>query len=120
MIIMSAYRAELTTKQNEARHTRLRVDIRSIGGEMVDATGYYKGIQEGSLVVTGLGPESLQVVARKYNQESILVVGANSDASLLFDDGSTYELGKFRQVSESDVEGKDAYTIVEGRFYIAE
>lgn len=91
--------------------------LRAMGlGDFVWCKGVYNGVSEDSFAVFFNSLEqrlAIQSMARRHNQESILVVDSNRDAELVFFDGTPrIKLGHFRAVPKSVAIENGSYTYV--------
>jgi hypothetical protein len=126
VIIFSAFRSELSDAVNDARHSKA-IELLSFNGiRSKQVQGVYKGISEAS-IVTVIGNDAqrdlVMQVAREYNQESILILDADTRNARLYylDNGQSESIGTFQVVSESEAKSRDAYTYdsSQGYYYVA-
>ena len=106
----------------------LERDLLKSGFEFKKVKGVYKGVSEDSFLVsvvdTPLEEAALKILARDFNQESILYVDGNRNATLIFVDfnNESKQLlkGKFqavpdhvaKQLENTTFDGKDYYAVV--------
>lgn len=119
VIILSANQNDNRHERNRQLHEILKACLDDCGFKYNEATGVYKGNEEASLVVlvnSEVQIETLKEFAFKsFNQESILYQDANQEAYLLYQDGTTEQLGVLQEVT--DVKGLDNYTVMNGKYY---
>jgi uncharacterized protein DUF3293 len=74
----------LTPDENEARLATLRADVDGRGLAYLEGTGHIPGEawREKCLLVRGIGDEDAAQIARRYEQNSIVVARANGPAVL--------------------------------------
>lgn len=117
LVILSAERVEHDRRENRRRTRKLEKRLLSNNFNIMPALGMYKGVSERSIVVLTKHFEEMLDVAGDYQQESILVVNEHNSASLIYHDGRSENLGTFVEIPLADIEGLDAYTIVNCRAY---
>lgn len=87
-----------------------------------ECIGMYKGVKEYSYKVPykeGHDFALVKELARKFNQESILVVTGNEDAFLYYiESGKTQPLGTWTNVSEDEANSNNNWTYCDGQYYI--
>ncbi len=86
------------------------------------AVGCYKDKEETSLVIELNDTQLLAPfieLAKKYHQESILYV-ENNKASLVFCESTSMDtIGRWSEVSKDDALKSDAFTYLNGHYYLA-
>lgn len=117
-IFISACRG---TDQDQVRTDKLRKYINSFKMSFEEVEGCYKGQTEKSFKVK-LDPSNtdrlidLMIIAEYFKQESIMRVQDSGDAELIYIDSKQVEyIGKFQEVES--IEGLDAYSVIDGKFY---
>lgn len=130
-IILSAELSECSTHENEQRTSELRGRLHSLlVGNLIagyrQVQGCYKGSVEQSYLVTlrddGLNMGiSLALLAKEYEQESILMIRPTGTTTLIFMNGDVCELGYWQPIELVSGYGKmpDSYTIDGGVAYHA-
>jgi lipopolysaccharide export LptBFGC system permease protein LptF len=121
VVILSATKNGDSVENTNFRTKTLRGILGDLRLPFSEATGVYKGQTETSFVVVisdNFDIDTLKAVAFKnFDQESILVQDANQEAYLIFNDGTTQNLGRLEQVSEEQARKLDNYTILNNNFY---
>lgn len=85
--------------------------------------GVYKGVSELSYIIeVDDNLDDIQALANKYNQECILYLDNQREASLIHSDGKKEYIGSFRSASKQLAQTKDNYTFnpKTGVYYIVE
>jgi len=74
----------LTREENEARLEALRAELRARGCRWLEGAGYIPGEswREECLLVSGIDPGEADELARRHDQNSILVVPAKAEVTL--------------------------------------
>lgn len=83
-----------------------------------EVMGSYKGTTENSVMLSGNHKtlQSARDLGRIYGQESILVIQDDDSAALHYlKTGKVEPIGTFQQVDT--VDGLDAYSVIDGKFY---
>ena len=105
-IVMSAYIPEASDTINQERHQQLKWILNSGSYQYKEVEGCYKDTKELALLVHVQSPtdlDSLIMTAGNFLQESVLLVGSDKQASLLYlEDSSTVQLGILREVSPDE------------------
>lgn len=121
--IISAEREELTKEQNLFRTEQLKQMLIKNKIQYTVAQGCYKGQTEIAFVCIAYYQEQAETIKllafTHFKQESVLYIDSNGEASLDYATGYTQMLGGFRQVTESQALASDAYSKVDGRYYLA-
>jgi hypothetical protein len=127
--MLTSWRQNLSKKQNLARFTALKNQIRGLGLGFNVLTGHWRECQdpgvsyedcpedelidavEPSLFVTGITLETASQLGNEYEQDAIVYAGPETKGltSLVFKDGSTVSLGKFSPSSIAQ-----AYSVLKG------
>lgn len=121
-LFLSAHRPEFTSHANNLRNEALKQDLENLYLRQVqDVKGCYKGIVEDSFaVIIGNSKASVGDVlelAKKYDQESILLETMTEDCYLIYMNGDAPEMiGGMFQVDKPN-DGED-YSIIDGKFYV--
>lgn len=122
VVILSAETLNATVEGNRQRTETLRGCLQDCNMNFSQAVGVYKGKEETSFVVVVRDEEEIEALKGfaflNFNQESILLQDANQEAYLVFNDGETQRLGRLEQVSKEVATKEDAYTILNGQYYI--
>lgn len=90
----------------------LREDLEQAGLRFAAVQGMYKGVAENSFAVILPGIvawHTVQALAGRYDQESVLLVNVDRSAALHYADGRIEALGTWTTVDS--IEGLDAYTV---------
>jgi len=101
-------------------------DIRELsflGLKFKSGRGSYKGINNPSYLVLIKSVEDLRAVlklASRHSQESILLVDTDRSCELVYINSTIRtELGKWTEVLKHEVKGVEAFTQIDGRYFIA-
>lgn len=127
-IVVSCDRSENTPEVATSRRDTFEHQIRALGHAFIPVTGKYKGLPERAFLV--LAPdtateENIFRLARRYGQESVLLVDANRYATLAFlnpDVGgpAVKELkgiGFWREVTREEAGLQAGFTYADGRYF---
>lgn len=120
-IILSAELSTLGTSENIMRSFDLMQWLELSGFKFGQSKGCYKGTTERSYVVlvnTQDDINRLQSIAAKYNQDSILLKDANGLAHLMYGNGTEEVLGRMVGVNKSEALKQDAWTELNGQYFI--
>src|SRR5512142_919510 len=121
--VLSSDRPGLHPAALWARRVQLILGAHALGLSYRVCHGCYKGDHEQSLLIENSGMDAAAYVlssAANYNQESILIVGADGRAALFYIQSVTVEnIGTWAAVSEREAKRADGFTFdtVSGRFY---
>lgn len=121
-LFLSAHREFFSESENAARNEALKQDLENLYLRQVqDVKGCYKGVVEDSFaVIIGNSKASVGDVlelAKKYDQESVLLETMTEDCYLIYMNGNAPEMiGGMFQVDKPN-ENED-YSIIEGKFYV--
>ena len=117
--IISAERFNLSVEDNNVRTFGLIKEMLRLGLSFTAVKGVYKGTAEKSFIVFAHGMPDGWIMAtmRGLDQESILAVGDNMDASLVYADGSIESIGTF-QHHKGALDNLEAYTLVAGQAFV--
>jgi len=124
-LFLSAHRPEFTSHANNLRNEALKQDLVNLGVRQVqDVKGCYKGIVEDSFAVLKGDVETKAIfeLARKYQQESVLLETITEECFLVFINGNDKEghsmesIGGMFQVDKPN--DNEDYSIIEGKFYV--
>jgi hypothetical protein len=119
-LFLSAHRPEYTSHANSLRNEALKQDLVSLGVRQVqDVIGCYKGIVEDSFAVLKGDVEAKAIfeLARKYQQESVLLETMTGVCYLVYANGDIVEeIGGMFQVDKPN--DNEDYSIIEGKFYV--
>lgn len=111
------------TGNDESRRTWFEHKLVQLYFSFRRVTGSYKGKPEVSylvLIESETQRAALLRLAKAFKQESVLFVDANGYAALFDADGTHLaEVGKWQVVTEEVAAANDAYTFVDGNYYIA-
>lgn len=123
-VIFSVERAGLPPEVNQYNNARTRRFLEVMGATFIEIKGVYKGIPEVSFMVfhTNVYLERLlKEKAKEAKQESILHIDSNNQAYLEFFNGEkNMELGRWNEVSKDYAEKQKSYSIIQGRYFLAE
>lgn len=121
-VFLSAFNSGLDFQQNLTAHRQLRevlYDRMLLLGQVSNVFGRYNGTDELSFRVSNLDDDAANILAevafKEFYQESILVVESDGSAYLRYQNGYIKPLGIMTQVDS--VEGLDAYSEVDDKFY---
>jgi hypothetical protein len=120
VIILSAFRKDLTDTQNMQRHTELESSLGKLKFANKVVVGCYKGVKELSYVIpyNDVAEELVLIsLGEHFNQECVLKLDDNRNASLLYTNGSQEPLGHFHPITEKDALERDNYTFSDGIYY---
>ena len=121
VIILSANQNDNRHERNRQLHENLKACLSDCGLRFKEATGAYKGQTEDSVVVLVNNETDIQTVKdfafKSFNQESVLYQDSNQEAYLLYQNGTTEQLGRLEQVNPKEVETLENYTVMDGRVY---
>lgn len=117
--IISAERFNLSVEDNKARTLGLVKEMLRLGLGFTSVKGVYKGTAEQSFIVyaNGLPKGWIMAIMRGLDQESILSVGDNMDANLVYADGSIESIGTFQR-HYGELDALEAYTLVAGQAWV--
>lgn len=118
-VFISGFRKDFKLVENAVAHADLQYSLRSVSSTgFVECEGVYKGTKELSYVghVYDLFTvAALLGIAKRYKQESILVVDWEDNAFLFYTDGTMEYIGRMYSQklmgNELDI-GQDSYTII--------
>lgn len=121
-IILSAELDTLTELENNRRTANLASCLRELNLNHKVIEGCYKGSTEISFLVTFKNEDEYNTIKDfglvNFSQDSILVRNYKGEASLVYGNGNTVSLGKFKQVSEEEATKQDAFSKVDGNYWI--
>jgi len=113
-IIMSAERFDASMGQNSIATDELRAALASSNYSFKEVLGMYKGVSETSFFVeynNGGALADLNSLASFYDQESILHLDEDRNASLVYcDSDEETKVGLFQAIDKSEAFKLDAYT----------
>ena len=117
--IVSAERFNLSVEDNKARTLGLVKEMLRLGLSFTAVKGVYKGTAEQSFIVDAHGMPDGWIMAtmRGLDQESILAVGDNMDANLVYADGSIESIGTFQR-HDGALDALEAYTLIAGQAWV--
>ena len=115
--IVSAWKDNRSKAENEKATKELEHHIKSLGYGYSRTKGVWKGGEEPSRVVVGMTKDQAVKIATKFDQESVLYVGPETDlhAVLISQDGSEEDKGLFHPQKEGD-----SYTKVGHKTFVFE
>ena len=122
VIIISAELSSLPESVNKSR-TKLLEDLLNVNSiPYKKSIGCYKGCTENSFVCAPKTLEQIEQLgnfAKVFDQESVLLRANTGDVYLCFNNGDKLRLGdNLVSVPESKAKSQDAYTFVDGRYYV--
>ena len=121
VVILSAELSTNTFEGNRQRTTTLEAMLQDIKLPFSKALGVYEGSEESSFVVVVKDELDIEVLRdfafKNFGQESILIQDANQEAYLLYQDGTTQQLGRLVQVSKEVAQNNGNYTLVNDQYY---
>jgi hypothetical protein len=122
VVILSAETGNATFEGNRQRTENLESCLADLNLSFKRGTGVYKGVQEVSFVVIVNNETDIQVLRdfafKSFGQESILHVDSNQEAVLIFNDGTREQLGRLEQVNREIATSRDAYTILDDKYFV--
>ena len=121
-VILSAELEGNTVLGNLLATNNLESCLDDLGLQYKQVEGCYKGVSEVSFMVMTPCESTLEVVKdlglKSFGQESVLFRGYDGRCVLYYGDGGIERLGTFKQVSQSEALQNDAYTLVDGKYWI--
>jgi len=112
LVIFSVYRSQLNETDN-IQSTELIKDwmrINDIDYQVLN--GVYKGIEETSFAVSAKHQRAIEIIARDFDQESILIRHNDLHSELkTLKDNKIVALGKWTEVPRHEALQTDAYTL---------
>lgn len=120
-VIFSAELAENTAEDNASRTLAVMQALHRETIPFRVFKGRYNGTNEISFYVPAMHRDFVLGLAASQGQESILELGPDWDAILIFTDGrDAVRLGYFREVNEATAKASDAFTHdpVENRYFV--
>ncbi len=120
-IIMSAEYYTESEESNKERTSDLYDLIRDSGMGFKMVVGSYKGVMEQSFLVVYSNDQELALLnnfAKSFQQESILVLDEDRNASLMYcKDRKIEALGRLREVTKEKARELDAYTLTNDAYF---
>ena len=121
-IILSAELSSLTGGENTFRTRNLVACLVDLGVKYTPVTGCYEGVEEISFMVMTPDESTFEAVRdlglKSFNQDSILFRDYTGEAALYYGNGDYQPLGTFKQVTKECAFFQDAYTKVNGAYWI--
>ena len=112
--VLSAELSTLTAEENANLTDALQLRLQVSGFQFGPVEGCYKGTREAAFAVitpTYLDRMTVDSLARKYQQESVLHVDSDRTAQLFFLDTGTHgDAQRWAQVTEDHATARDAWT----------
>jgi hypothetical protein len=111
--LVSGARDDRTARENLERHVELGELLRdNYGWGVKEVEGCYKGMRELSYLVTVPEPTLVvHVVARLFNQETLILVDEDNQATLIgLDFVSEESLGTFQRITEAEAKASGNWT----------
>ena len=122
-IIFSAYSADVRQKTNHDRTDYVLAVLERDGIAYQLADGNYKGVSEVAIIVIDT-PRTWGIVsglAALFGQESLLRIDTSQRGILVDCDGTLIaSIGRIRAVSKRIAQSRDAYTNVNGVYYVGD
>lgn len=112
-VILSAFKDSLSTEANMHRHAVVEETLTNNGYGFKQVEGVYKGTSELSYVVVYHTPAQYQFLlnlAKALEQECILDVDSQRDATLVYTTGDIVPIGRFLNVGEMQAKSMESYT----------
>lgn len=113
--LISAERSNKTKEQNEANTAALEYSLNNLGFYYEKVKGMYKGTSESRFMILGIQSDTdmakIQGLADIFEQDSILNVDHNRNATLVYKDKGSESIGRWTKVST--IEGLDGYTVLD-------
>lgn len=120
LYIFTTWNADKDT--NELRYSSLFNALKSNNRAVVKANGRYNGANEPSFVLTGDNnfEEIIKDICATHKQECFMVVypAQGAVAELVYNNGVRKDIGKFTRVSKDEAEKAQAYTELDGVYYV--
>ena len=123
--IISACKSDLPDYFNKSRTSLMRHILENKGISFIEAKGCYKGESETSFICHVPWVRDVHLIKAlkaKFDQESILYRGANGVYLIFSDIGEPLKYQKIGRklvaVPESIAKSQDAYTFVDGQYFI--
>jgi predicted phosphoadenosine phosphosulfate sulfurtransferase len=117
-IIFSVFKSELNSLENNLNMKKAKKLLEYYNIDFKEVIGSYQGTQESSLMVDLKHLNVIKSMADRYNQDSIMILDNDLNSMLLFQNNDTMSLGKFRHIES--ILDRDAWTLIDGLYYIAE
>lgn len=112
-LIFSVYNGSPNDYKN---HLKILTQLKSLNP--VEVMGQYKGQREMSIVVDALHFNSIKKIARKFKQESILLIDADSNGTLLYlNDNRLQVVGSLRKISKQESLNSDSWSRMNNRYF---
>lgn len=118
-IIFSVFKNTTSEATNHSIHSKVAAFLMAADIDFTEVNGVYKGHSELSFVVSHSERRLVEILVEKFSQESFLLIRGNGYTYLEYADGSSDRLGKWSEVSEAQAKEQDAYTEVDGTYYVA-
>jgi len=129
-VIASAYRADASLLMNHKNHLAaldflLRSNLHcTVAVGSWKEEGQDKPAQELSIVIEADSdslPALQTLFLKTFKQDAILIIKGMEEqlASLLFNDGTSCELGRFQAIPEEEALQSECYTFIDGAYYVA-
>ena len=116
--VLSAELASRTPEDNKAATEELAQSFAQSGVPYILGQGRYKATNETCFLVPAEFVSNVVEAARRYRQESVLLVRSDRTAALLFLQGSGVStIGSWTETDPSIAQAQDAYTLVDGKYY---
>ena len=105
---------------DETDHESIVGLLRERGVKFQQCNGVYKGVKEKSFLVSAKHRDLILEIAKQYKQESVMYSGPDRFSFLEFlkPGGGTLPIGTLKQVSKVEAVNYDAYTEIDGTYYI--
>lgn len=117
-IILSAELENLHPSENNTRTDRLEYMLNELRLPYKAIEGVYKGVSEASFLVVVKDESEIECVTdlglKSFGQESILFRDFKGQASLVFNNGITQDIGTFTRTTEVS----ECYSIVGGQKWV--
>ncbi len=113
--LISAERFNKTKEENQANNAALEYSLMNLGLHYEKVKGMYKGSEENSFMILGIINNTdmtrIKGLATIFEQDSILTIDHNRNATLVYMSGVLEILGKWTKVNS--VKGLDGYTVLD-------
>jgi len=121
-IILSAELSDKTFESNRQRTETLKHCLEDCNINFKEGVGVYKGKEEVCFVTVPKNDDEIQSIKEfaflNFNQEAVLETDANSEAYLVFQNGTEERIGRLTNVPKNEAIVQDNYTILNGEYFI--
>lgn len=112
-IIFSVYNGSVNDYTN---HIEILKRLKSLSAK--ELQGKYKGSLELSIILDGSFFDAIKIIAKKFKQESILLVDEKGVGRLMYlNDSRLEKIGKFKQISKKEASKLDSWSRVNETYF---